>query len=301
MRIKFLTSGSTQSSFQDILYDSQRFSSYVKDILIDESQIDRKDHIFSLFSKSKGRHILGRGISAAARMKSCTLIKNDDLKTFIKNLMYERCDYLFCTPSFLWNVKEYIPLHKMKKIQLAGEYVSPFLSERFLSLMQPHQNIINHYGTSETFGIGYSKLGEDFHIIKSGEISQKEQHFYFKSSYTRSAETEELSDILQLSESGFSILGRNNLNFIKKNGKKINLLALRESLFSLPIIDISFKHYNDNFGFEEFDLYLISDTVSENYIRKHIDSFFDGNYQPRNIYFLKSFEKTKNDIKFKLL
>jgi hypothetical protein len=300
MLVKFLTSGSTKAHPEEIDYESHRYTSYVKEILIPQSQLESKENIFSLFTKSKGRHILGRGIKSAAALHNCSLVQNDDLQDFVKKLISSRCDYLFCTPSFLWNFKNYIDLKKIKKIQLAGEYVSPKLREIFLNDKDESQIIINHYGTSETFGIGYCQLHEDFKVIKNGTLRKDGNSFYFSSPYTAYGEETLLSDILLIEKNSFKILGRNNLEFVKKNGKKIDLSKLRDSLFSLPIISLSFEHITSKEFFEDFNLYVISTSVGEDYIRKFIYDKFDANYQPRKIFFMSLFEKTKNDIKFKL-
>jgi len=296
MIIRFLTSGSTKNYFDEIFYKSERYCAYVKDILINESQIEKKDYIHSLFTQLKGKHILGRGIKLACTINRNPIFINNDLNDFIKKINYEKCDYLFCTPSFLWNFKDILNLDKIKKIQFSGEYISPKLKDYFLNELSK-KLLINHYGSSETFGIGYGLLKDDFKIIKNAKIINKNKIFYFESPYTRNNNQEKLSDILELNENQFKILGRNNLNFIKKNGRKINLLKLKKFLFDLNLIDVSFEISNDLF--ENFNLHVITN-LNEKQIRDEIYLNFNNEYQPKEIFFYDKYIKSKNNIKFKL-
>jgi hypothetical protein len=296
MIIQFLTSGSTKEYSDNIVYLSERYTSYVKDILINESQIEKGDIIHSLFSQPKGKHILGRGIKLACILNKNILFKNYDVKSFVKNINLEKCDYLFSTPSFLWNFKDIINFNKIKKIQLSGEFISSYLENYFLNEFK-NKIIINHYGSSETFGIGYGLLGQNLKIIKNGKIEQKKDVFYFTSPYTRNRNAEKLNDIVLLEKNEFKIIGRNNLSFIKKNGKKINLLFLRQILLNLKIIDLSFEIVNNIF--DDFNLYVISD-LNENEIRKEIYSKLGNEYQPIKIIYTDKYKKTNNKIKYKL-
>ena len=296
MIIHFLTSGSTKDYFEEIVYLSERYTSYVKDILINESQIEKGDVIHSLFTQPKGKHILGRGIKLGSLINKNILFQNKDINLFIKNINQEKCDYLFCTPSFLWNFKDYLKFDKIKKIQLSGEFISPQLEQYFLNEFK-NTILINHYGSSETFGIGYGLLGEKLKIINNGEIKQKKDDFYFQSPYTRNNNIEKLSDILLIERNEFKILGRNNLDFIKKNGKKINLLLLKRLLLNLNIIDLSFEIINNIF--EDFNLHVIT-SLSEKEIRNEIYSKLGNEYQPIKIIFNTKYKKTKNHIKYKL-
>lgn len=296
MIIQFLTSGSTKEYSDNIVYLSERYASYVKDILINESQIEKGDIIHSIFSQPKGKHILGRGIKLACILNKNILFQNHDVKSFIKNINLQKCDYLFSTPSFLWNFKDIINFNKIKKIQLSGEFISPYLENYFLNEFK-NKIIINHYGSSETFGIGYGLLGKNLKIIKNGKIKQKKDDFYFTSPYTRNQNIEKLNDILLLEKNEFKIIGRNNLSFIKKNGKKINLLFLRQVLLNLKIIDLNFEIINNIF--DDFNLYVISD-LSENEIRKEIYSKLGNEYQPIKIIYTNQYKKTHNKIKYKL-
>lgn len=296
MIIKFLTSGSTKNYFDEINYDSERYVSYVKEILINESQIEKGDVIHSLFTQPKGKHILGRGIKLGSILNKNKLFQNNQIKSFINNLNLERCDYLFTTPSFLWNFKDSINFNQIKKIQLSGEFISFQLEQYFLNEFK-NKILINHYGTSETFGIGYGLLGEKLKIIKNGKIKQKKDDFYFESPYTRIKKIEKLNDILLLENNEFKIIGRNNLSFIKKNGKKINLLFLKQMLLNLKIIDVNFEIINNIF--DDFNLYLISD-LDEKEIRNEIYSKLGNDYQPTKIIFNTNYQITKNNIKYKL-
>ena len=301
----FSTSGTTKKNNQNdkiFRYSKEKYFSFISDILIPETFIEKTDTVLGLTTIKGTRHIHGSNIQSMCRMMKIKFYHNSKDYIFFKNLINEGLiSYLFCSPSFILETNEFIEFKKIKKIQLVGENITDNMKDFLLNkIFNQTQIITNNYGSTETNSIGYKFLKDDyFKLIKNSYFESYSDKLFFYSPYICDDIDKFLlqDDINIISDNHFKVIGRkNDADYVKKNSKKILLNKLKNFLYLKfnDIFSIKTNIINSNdLSFEDFELIILKEkksTLNEEKIKKEIINNFEYEYLPKKI-------EIKNEIK----
>lgn len=309
----FTTSGTTKKKGdvdKVFKYSKEKYFSFIEDILIPETYIEKNDNVLGLTTLKGNRHIHGSNIQSMCRILKLKFYRNTKDYILFKNLINDgKISYLFCAPSFIFETKDFINFKKIKKIQLVGENITDNMKDFLLNkIFDSCQIITNNYGSTETNSIGYKFLGEDcFKLIKNSRFEIKDQDTFFYSPYICNDIDKFLlqDDILIKDDKYFNVIGRKSrAEYIKKGGKKILLDELKKHLYSkyhnIFLIKTNIINSND-LSFEDFEMIILKDKnsfLSEDQIRKEIVNNFYYEYLPNKIE-IKDEIKKPNQNSFK--
>jgi hypothetical protein len=309
----FTTSGTTKKkgdADKAFKYSKERYFSFIEDILIPETYIEKNDTVLGLTTISGNRHIHGSNIQSMCRILKLKFYRNTKDYILFKNLINDgKISYLFCTPSFIFETKDFINFKKIKKIQLVGENITDNMKDFLLNkIFDSRQIITNNYGSTETNSIGYKFLGEDyFKLIKNSRFEIKDQDTFFYSPYICNDIDKFLlqDDILIKDDKYFNVIGRKSgAEYIKKGGKKILLDELKKYLYdkyhNIFLIKTNIINSNDLF-FEDFEMIILKEkdtALKEDDIKKQILKQFYFEYLPIKIE-IKDQIKKPNQNSFK--
>lgn len=293
----FSTSGTTKKYHTDgdkiFKYSKEKYFSFINEVLIPETFIEKNDTVLGLTTIKGARHIHGSNIQSMCRMLKLKFYRNNKDYHLFKELINDgKISYLFCAPSFVLQTYEYINFKKIKKIQLVGEKINENMKDIFLNkIFDKNQLITNNYGSTETNSIGYKKLEDNkFILIKNSFLKKSNEDVIFYSPYI----SDDLmyfviQDNLILKENGFEVLGRkSDANFIKKNGKKIILDELKNNIYK-NFKDVFFIKtiIDENKNGEDYIMYILKEkksSLTEKQIKDFILNNYYFEYIPKHIY-----------------
>ena len=291
----FTTSGTTKKNHADqdkvFRYSKEKYFSFINDILIPETFIEKDDTVLGLTTIKGTRHIHGSNIQSMCRMLKLKFYRNNRDYILFKDLINSgEISYLFCAPSFVLQTYDYINFKKIKKIQLVGEKINENICNLLLNkVFDKNQLITNNYGSTETNSIGYKKMSDDyFTLIKNSSLKKDGDNIYFYSPYiSDDIDKFLIQDELVFANNGFEVIGRkSSADYIKKNGKKILLDEFKNFLYKkfkdILLIKTVIKE-NENHTSEDYELYILKEKNSSlNYemIKKEILDNFYFEYLP---------------------
>ena len=309
----FTTSGTTKKQGdvdKAFKYSKEKYFSFIEDILIPETYIEKNDTVLGLTTISGNRHIHGSNIQSMCRILKLKFYRNNKDYILFKNLINDgKISYLFCAPSFIFETKDFINFKKIKKIQLVGENITDNMKDFLLNkIFDSRQIITNNYGSTETNSIGYKFLEEDyFKLIKNSRFEIKDQDTFFYSPYICNDIDKFLlqDDILIKDDKYFNVIGRKSgAEYIKKGGKKILLDELKKYLYdkyhNIFLIKTNIINSND-LSFEDFEMIILKEkdtALKEDDIKKQILKQFYFEYLPIKIE-IKDQIKKPNQNSFK--
>jgi hypothetical protein len=295
----FTTSGTTKKTNEKdkrFKYSKEKYFSFIEDILIPETHIEKDDKVLGLTTIKGTRHIHGSNIQSMCRMMKLKFYRNNKDYIFFKNLINnDEITYLFSPPSFLLQTYEYIDFKKIKKIQLVGEKINENIKNLLLNkILDKNQLITNNYGSTETNSIGYKELKDDyFKKIKHSIFEKRNGNYFFYSPYiSDDVDGFLIQDDLVFYDDKFDVIGRKSeADYIKKNGKKILLDELKKFLYQ-KFVDILFiktvivQNLENNSFLEDYELHILKEknsSLAEEKIKKEILNNFYFEYLPMTL------------------
>jgi acyl-coenzyme A synthetase/AMP-(fatty) acid ligase len=230
---------------------------------------------------------------------------SDDIKELI-GLINSGKKYIFSTPSFFINFKDFMKLDRSQVIVLTGEDVPSALRKWFNN---NKLTVYQSFGMSEALNIGIKDLNNDEYTFIDTHIKIDDGMLYSpylcsyiisESSVTEVYRSYRLGDSIESHGKTFKFLER-DANIAKINENKVSLKEIENFLLTLKEIKDCAIIKNKVKDLDELQLFHVSDLSQkqiEDLIIKHFNSV---NHVPKKIIKLESIPLTemgKKDISF---
>lgn len=298
---KFKTSGTEGKS--KIIFSEVNISKTAFKLFLNHFGIQKGTKLV-LTSKITDNHIYGSCIKKVCEENDYILFNDsEELKNNV-SFINQGIQYIFTTPSFLINFKDFIKLNKNQIIILTGEKIPQKLYDDLISKeLQAYES----FGSTEAFLIGTKKINEDYYTFFNENINYDSGFLYspyvskyviFNDEFIINDGKVKLTDDIEVIDRKFRFIQRDS-NIVKINEETISLKDISDFLEKQKTIsDFCVFKINKN-DFEQIILFHTS-FLSENDVKKMIyHNFKNFNYIPKFIYKIDKFPLTligKKDI-----